>query len=250
MSDIFVSYSKSDVKDAKSFINELKTEGYEVWWDSNLIPGKAFHDKISKQLEKSKVVIVLWTKSSVKSRWVLSEANRALAHDKLLPILADELDVLDLPAPHDTIHYLRRNSIKEIRDTIRSHGALISGIPWKPIIVDQFERLKKYDVAGNLAMDCDYVVGRFSRAEDWAFEIYFDDKPNDSTFLDTRLSEFYIKCGDVTQWWWGAGDDEDKLPDWHYGWLVFQDLMHGITKIDHLRSGDEKPYILNERVLA
>ena len=109
----------------------------------------------------------------------------------------------------------------------------------KPILISKFERLKKHDVAGGLAMDCDYMEGTFSRAEDWSFEIYLDDKPMTEHFR-TRITELYLKAGGVPQWWWEASDDQDKRPEWHYGWLIFQDLMHGISDINQLKSDDHK----------
>lgn len=112
----------------------------------------------------------------------------------------------------------------------------------EPIKIEKFERLKKYDVAGGLAIDCDYIVGKFSRDEDWHFEIYFDDAPTNYTLSHTRISELYIKyCGD-TQWMWSAPDEPNSLPDSENERELLQDLIHGIHHIDSLTEDDLKPY--------
>jgi TIR domain len=247
MSDIFVSYAKSDIKEAKSFIKQLETEGYSVWWGKKLIPGKSLQHQIDEQLNNAKVVIVLWISDAVDDD-ALSVANKAFAEEKLLPLFSNEVDISKLPVPHNELYTLSINEVEAIREVLSQHGAKPIGNPWKPIIIDEFTRLKKYDVAGGLAMDCDYAEGRFSRDKYWNFEIYFDDEISNMTFLNTRLSEFYIKCDGLIQWSWSAGNDDSK-PDWHYGWLLFHDLINGIEEINSLKTGDKKPYTSKERVL-
>jgi hypothetical protein len=46
---------------------------------------------------------VIWTDKSTKSRWVRSEANRALNQDKLIPIKLPHLTYTDLPQPFDLL---------------------------------------------------------------------------------------------------------------------------------------------------
>jgi len=78
MADVFLSYSKPDVADARMLAALLEANGYTVWWDTNLEGGEQFRKKIASELATARAVVVIWTKSSVASDWVQSEAGRAL----------------------------------------------------------------------------------------------------------------------------------------------------------------------------
>ena len=66
-----------------------------------MVPGDEFHTVIDQELEKAKAIIVLWSPISVKSDWVLGEAQTARDLDKLVPIkIAD----CKLPVPYRSFH--------------------------------------------------------------------------------------------------------------------------------------------------
>ena len=101
MSDLFLSYAHSDIKMAETLAALLEANGLSVWWDRRLYPGDKFHDLIEGELGKAKAVLVLWSPSSVKSDWVLGEAQTARELDKLIPVkIAD----CKLPLPYRAIH--------------------------------------------------------------------------------------------------------------------------------------------------
>jgi Tfp pilus assembly protein PilF len=104
MADVFISYSKQDPEPTRKLAHELETLGYSVWWDTNLLAGANFREVIVKQLEGAKAVIVIWTPSSVKSDWVISEADRARAARKLVPLRVPALGPQTIPMPFDTLH--------------------------------------------------------------------------------------------------------------------------------------------------
>ena len=56
------------------------------------------------ELGKAKAVIVIWTENSATSDWVQSEAGRAHADGKLLPVKAKGLSYKDIPPPFDNMH--------------------------------------------------------------------------------------------------------------------------------------------------
>ena len=60
-----------------------------MWWDPKLRAGEHFDDEIEKALNETKCVIVMWSKLSVESRYVKSEATYALDQDKLLPVMIE-----------------------------------------------------------------------------------------------------------------------------------------------------------------
>jgi TIR domain len=95
MSDIFISYASEDREPAKALAQTLEAEGWSVWWD-RLIPfGRPFDDVIQENIDAAKCVLVLWTASSVASKWVRSEASEAEERNVLIPVLLDR-DV-DIP---------------------------------------------------------------------------------------------------------------------------------------------------------
>lgn len=92
MPDIFLSYSRDDQATARRFAQGLKDEGFEVWWDQTLHSGDPY-DRITEQaLKDAKAVVVLWSRSSVESRWVRAEATIADRHGILVPVMIEDCD--------------------------------------------------------------------------------------------------------------------------------------------------------------
>lgn len=90
MPDIFLSYSRSsDAATARRFAEAFAAEGFDVWWDSELKPGDAFDAVIEQNLRDAKAVVVLWSKSSVASRWVRAEATLADRSRTLVPAMIE-----------------------------------------------------------------------------------------------------------------------------------------------------------------
>src|SRR3954471_4245744 len=75
VADIFISYSSDDRPRIERIAQALIDEGWSVWWDRKLGAGNIFRDKIAREMEASKCVLVVWTASSVTSQWVLDEAG-------------------------------------------------------------------------------------------------------------------------------------------------------------------------------
>lgn len=105
MSDVFISYASSSRAVAARLAEGVERLGYKVWWDTELLPHDQYGQMIERQLEAAKCVIVLWSDDARESRWVLSEANRALGESKLIqgnlsnrlpPLPFDQIQVVDL----------------------------------------------------------------------------------------------------------------------------------------------------------
>lgn len=84
--DIFISYSRDDRAKARLVATCLEREGFTVWWDASIHSGESFDMVIERQLAEAKAVVVLWSPSSVKSRWVRAEASSADRLGKLVPV--------------------------------------------------------------------------------------------------------------------------------------------------------------------
>ncbi|HEY9198661.1 MAG TPA: TIR domain-containing protein [Gammaproteobacteria bacterium] len=91
MSDIFLSYASEDVTRAAILAHALEHQGWSVWWDRSILPGKVFDTVIEAELSAARCVIVLWSAPSVASRWVRAEAGEALDKGRLIPVLLDEV---------------------------------------------------------------------------------------------------------------------------------------------------------------
>lgn len=100
MSDVFISYSRQDSEYAQKITYLLEWYGYSVWRDTNsLYGGQDFSLEIQQAIKLTKCTIVLWSKSSIDSKWVRAEA--ALADSCLLPV---RLDAVEIPPPFNTLH--------------------------------------------------------------------------------------------------------------------------------------------------
>lgn len=111
--DVFISYAHADRPFARQLAEALRAHGLVVWWDRHLATGSEFAHEIETQLLTAKVVLGVWSTSSVRSGFVRDECGRALAAGKLLPVRIDEvalplgfgqvhtLDLVDWEGDHD-----------------------------------------------------------------------------------------------------------------------------------------------------
>lgn len=86
VTDIFVSYNREDIEQARRIAEALIAEGFAVWWDQTLRAGQTYDEVTEAALRGAKAVIVLWSPRSVVSRWVRAEATLADRAKTLLPI--------------------------------------------------------------------------------------------------------------------------------------------------------------------
>jgi hypothetical protein len=93
MSDVFLSYKSDDRETARTLAAALESEGYSVWWDREIPPGKSFDNVIKEQLDAARCVIVLWSAASVLSDWVREEAAEAARRKILVPALIDRVEI-------------------------------------------------------------------------------------------------------------------------------------------------------------
>jgi WD40 repeat protein len=99
MADIFISYSKQDQQIAQELARYFEREGYAVWWDTQLIGGETYRGAIDQQLDKARAVVVIWTPNSIKSEWVISEAEHAAMNNILVPVRVADLPPAAIPKP-------------------------------------------------------------------------------------------------------------------------------------------------------
>jgi hypothetical protein len=86
MADIFISYARADREIAKVFADAFASQGWSVWWDPEISYGTQFDKVIEQEIARAKCVVVLWSKRSVESPWVRTEASDGNQRNILVPI--------------------------------------------------------------------------------------------------------------------------------------------------------------------
>jgi tetratricopeptide (TPR) repeat protein len=93
MSGIFLSYAREDLPRVRPLVDFLLSKGLEVWWDRYIQPGESFEESIDEQILQARCVIVVWSHTSIKSRWVKNEALEGLDRDILVPVQLDDVRI-------------------------------------------------------------------------------------------------------------------------------------------------------------
>lgn len=94
---VFISYSHRD-QEACSQIDGFLTsrDEFDVWYDRGLTPGEVFRKRIAGVIRDSGYFIILLSRASIQSEWVLDEVEYAKKlHKKILPIWLENVDIPD-----------------------------------------------------------------------------------------------------------------------------------------------------------
>src|SRR5262245_42663029 len=124
MADVFISYSKSYVQITQDLAADLEAKGLTVWWDTDLLAGESFRQRIIQELQACKATIVIWTPQSVTSDYVISEAERARKAGKLIQVRTEDIQPDELPPPFDTGHASLIDDRKAIYGALAKLGIL------------------------------------------------------------------------------------------------------------------------------
>ena len=93
MTDIFLSYAKLDLERVRPLVERLEEHGWSVWWDREIPPGQTWPQLIAHGLAVTKVMIVVWSEASVKSKWVEIEATKGEERGAFIPVAIDPVEV-------------------------------------------------------------------------------------------------------------------------------------------------------------
>lgn len=113
---VFISYSHQDREYADLIAGRLREDGHEVWYDKwKLKVGDNLIEKINQGLKETDALIVIISKNSLSSKWVMHELS-AIAFGELssrssriIPVLVDESTVPE---------YLARNVYVDLSENI------------------------------------------------------------------------------------------------------------------------------------
>jgi adenylate cyclase len=163
MADVFVSYSRSDKARVAPLVAAIEAKGWSVWWDPAIDAGQQFDDQIDAELQAASAVLVIWTPTSVASRWVRGEARDAAERgilvparfeDARLPIDVRAIQTTDLDrwqenpasAPFQDLlrsleSVIRRQRATQAKSAGRSAPAAVAAVPRLAICVLPFANM-------------------------------------------------------------------------------------------------------------
>ncbi len=148
MPDIFISYSRKDRPLAEAIAAQLGKLGVEVWWDRDLLAGEDYRKKTAGVISQVSAAMVIWSRRSVDSEWVVGEASAARERKILVPVSADgvtppldfrSFNTIDMSswAPGDPLPEMLLKAIGE-----RLGRPLIVAAPDKPSAgLDRFSKI-------------------------------------------------------------------------------------------------------------
>src|SRR5580698_7322323 len=93
---IFISHTKADKRFVRRLAARLEKEHFHVWLDEHdLIAGDPLPQSIGKALQDAKVILVVVSKASVKSKWLRYELNVATermikGECRVIPVAIDD----------------------------------------------------------------------------------------------------------------------------------------------------------------
>lgn len=97
---VFISYSSKDRDFVERLATDLKSRGLYVWFDQwELKVGDSLIEKINAGITSQDYLVVVLSKTSVRSQWVMKELNAALMKELterrvvVLPILIEDCDI-------------------------------------------------------------------------------------------------------------------------------------------------------------
>lgn len=123
MVDVFISYSQADRPHVEKLEAELNAHGYSTWWDKKLERGDDFSKTIDRHLKDAKIVICLWSETSVESDWVRAEAEKARSLGKLLPARVKGLSYDRIPPPFNILDTGELAPVESLINSIRARLA-------------------------------------------------------------------------------------------------------------------------------
>lgn len=82
MSDIFLSYASENRERVRPLVERLEEHGWDVWWDRDIPKGTDFSDVIDAAIADSRTMIVVWSTTSVSSKWVRGEAREGMENGR------------------------------------------------------------------------------------------------------------------------------------------------------------------------
>ena len=128
MADVFVSYARGDKARVAPLVAAIEAKGWSVWWDPEIGPGQEFDRQIDAALKAAAAVLVVWTPTSVESRWVRGEAREGADRGILVPLRFEGANLpIDVRALHTTDFdgWNEDPGSAQVQEMLRALGAIL-----------------------------------------------------------------------------------------------------------------------------
>ena len=218
MADIFISYSSKDRAWVGTLAEELASNGWNIWWDRELLAGQDFGKRIAAEIASAKCVVVAWSRNSIESPWVIDEATDALNRGTLVPLTIDgtrpplgfgRVNILDMSGRHDARNH---PVLPQLLTSISQH---ISGkdLPAMPALHPELQRLLSSQIDGcrgqNLPFRAVHIfMALFQTHADFARNCIRRIDPQKAREFENELVAFVFRQKDMEQ---GAAFSEFQL---------------------------------------
>jgi TolB-like protein/Flp pilus assembly protein TadD len=129
MADVFISYARSDKARVVPLVAAIEAKGWSVWWDPEIAAGQQFDNQIEVEINAAGAVLVVWTPTSVASRWVRGEAREAAERGILVPVRFEDARLpMDVRALHttDLDHWGEDPESAPFQEILRALGSMIA----------------------------------------------------------------------------------------------------------------------------
>jgi len=208
MAHVFISYSSTDRDIAQALATELETNNLSVWWDFRLVGGQTFRKAIDQELNAAWAVVVIWSESSVESRFVIDEADVGLEAGKLVTTKVEPLAISKVPLGFRSLHTIPMRDFERVREAVlhtveRERGKRISEI--KVWLDEARTREATRDQADDDALreEAEEENCWYNAVRDYGYESYLDAYP------DGRYAEEAREILEEDEAWEAAGEDSD-----------------------------------------
>lgn len=101
VTDVFISYARSDLPRVRVIAEKLKDAGLSVFWDRMIPAGVDYQHFLGEALDHSRLVLVVWSREAISSDWVRAEAEYARVRKRLISCRIEECS---LGPPFNTFH--------------------------------------------------------------------------------------------------------------------------------------------------
>ncbi|MFT7472826.1 MAG: putative ATPase, partial [Kiritimatiellia bacterium] len=118
MTDVFISYSSEDRDRVRPLVTTLERGGWSVWWDRQIDAGTAFDREIEKAIDEAKCIVVIWSKNSVESEWVRTEAGEGLERGNLVPVMIENVKLPLAFRRIQAIDFAGEDAFDQIRESV------------------------------------------------------------------------------------------------------------------------------------
>jgi hypothetical protein len=128
MAEVFISYAKADRNLAQQLVSNLEAHGRTTWWDTDVDAHRGPGNSIERELESAQKVIVLWSKASIASPFVLYEAIAARDAGKLVQVKTADIRASDIVRPLRMLPLLDLGDLSGIADALHERQKEVSDL--------------------------------------------------------------------------------------------------------------------------